>query len=164
MIAFLQDRLVWSCSPRDSQESSPAPQCRKINSLVLNLLYGPILTPVHDYWKNHSFDCTDLIWWSAISAFSYAKFVIAFPPRSKCLLISWLQTPSAVILEHKKIKSVTVSNFSSSICHEVILVFFSVFQIPYSSLYKLKHYFCLVVILWIQILKCILCISFKSFH
>ena len=44
-IAFLQDRLVWSCSPRDSKESSPAPQCRRINSLVLNLLYGPILIP-----------------------------------------------------------------------------------------------------------------------
>ena len=82
-----------------------------------------------------------------------SKFVIAFPSRSKCLLISWLQTPSTVILEHKKIKSVTVSNFSSSICHEVVLVFFSIFQIPYSSLYKLKHYFCLVVILWFKYLN-----------
>ena len=56
--------------------------------------------------------------------------VIAFLPRSKCLLISWLQSPSAVILEPKKIKSVTVSIVSPSICHEVmgpdatILVFF----------------------------------------
>jgi len=44
------------CSPRDSQESSPAPQFESINSLALSLLYGPILTSVHDYWKNHSFD------------------------------------------------------------------------------------------------------------
>ena len=47
-------------------------------------------------------------------------FVIVFLPRSKRLLISWLQSPSAVILEHKKIKSVTVSTVSPSICHEVI--------------------------------------------
>ena len=48
------------------------------------------------------------------------RFVIAFLPRSKCLLISWLQSPSAVILEPKKIKSVTVSIVSPSIYHEVM--------------------------------------------
>ena len=42
-------------------------QC--INSLVLSLLYGPTLTTVHDYWKNHSFDYTDLCWQSIVSAF-----------------------------------------------------------------------------------------------
>ena len=49
-----------------------------------------------------------------------SRFVIAFLPRSKCLLISWLQSPSTVILEPKKIKSVTVSIVSPSICHEVM--------------------------------------------
>ena len=49
-----------------------------------------------------------------------SKFVIAFLPRSACLLISWLQSPSAVILEPKKIKSVTISVVSPSICHEVM--------------------------------------------
>ena len=49
-----------------------------------------------------------------------SRFVIAFIPRSKHLLISWLQSPSAVILEPKKIKSVTVSIISPSICHEVM--------------------------------------------
>ena len=49
-----------------------------------------------------------------------SKFVIAFLPRSKSLLISWLQSPSAVILELKKIKSVTVSTVSPSICYEVM--------------------------------------------
>ena len=44
------------CSPWDSQESSPAPQSKSINSLALNLLYGPTLTSVHDSWKNRSFD------------------------------------------------------------------------------------------------------------
>ena len=49
-----------------------------------------------------------------------SRFVMALLPRSKCLLISWLQSPSAVILESKKINSVTVSIVSPSICHEVI--------------------------------------------
>ena len=49
-----------------------------------------------------------------------ARFVIAFLPRSKCLLISWLQSSSAVFLEPKKIKSVTAYTFSPSICHEVM--------------------------------------------
>ena len=49
-----------------------------------------------------------------------SRLVIAFLPRSKCLLISWLQSPSTVILEPKKIKSVTVSIVSSSVFHEVL--------------------------------------------
>ena len=49
-----------------------------------------------------------------------SRFVIAFLPRSKGFLISWLQSLSAVILEIKKIKSATVSTFSPSICQEVI--------------------------------------------
>ena len=47
------------------------------------------------------------------------RFVIAFLPRSKALLISWLQSSAAVVLEPKKIKSVTDSVVSPSICHEV---------------------------------------------
>ena len=49
-----------------------------------------------------------------------SRLVIAFLPRSKRLLISWLQSPSAMILEHKKIKSVTVSIVSPSVYHEVM--------------------------------------------
>ena len=49
-----------------------------------------------------------------------SRFVIAFPPRSKHLSMSWLQSLSAVILEPKKIKSLTVSIVSPSICHEVM--------------------------------------------
>ena len=56
-----------------------------------------------------------------------SRFVIAFLPRSKHLLISWLQSPSAVILEVKKIKSVTVSIVSPSICHEVIGLYALIF-------------------------------------
>ena len=49
-----------------------------------------------------------------------SSLVITFLPRSKCLLISWQQSPSAVILEPPKIKSATVSTISPSICHEVM--------------------------------------------
>ena len=49
-----------------------------------------------------------------------SRFVIALLPRSQCILISWLQSPSAVILEPKEIKSLTVSIVSPSICHEVM--------------------------------------------
>ena len=49
-----------------------------------------------------------------------SSLVIAFLPRSKCLLISWLQSPSVAILESKKVKSVIVSIVSPSICHEVM--------------------------------------------
>ena len=49
-----------------------------------------------------------------------SRLVIAFLPRSKCLLISWLQSPSVVILEPKKVNSVTVSIVSPSVCHEVM--------------------------------------------
>ena len=69
-----------------------------------------------------------------------SRLVIAFLPRSKCLLISWLQSPSAVIFEPKKIKSVTVSIVYPSICHEVrwldamILVFWMLSFKPTFSL------------------------------
>ena len=54
---LLKDGLVASpCSPRDSQESSPTPQFKRINSLALSFLYSLTLTSIHDYWKNHSFD------------------------------------------------------------------------------------------------------------
>ena len=67
---FLQDWLILSpCCPKDSQESSPAPQFESINSLVLSLLYGPALTSIHDYLENHSSDYTDFCWQSDVSDF-----------------------------------------------------------------------------------------------
>ena len=54
---FLQNGLVGSpCSPRDSQESSPTPQFKSINSSVLSFLHSPTFTSIHDHWKNHSLD------------------------------------------------------------------------------------------------------------
>ena len=56
-IDFLWDWLVWSpWSPRDSQESSPTPQFKSINSSVLSFVHSPTLTSIHDHWKNHSLD------------------------------------------------------------------------------------------------------------
>ena len=57
---FLLGLTGLICSPGDSQESSSAPQFEGIYSLALSLLYGPTLTSIHDYWKNHSFDYTKL--------------------------------------------------------------------------------------------------------
>ena len=66
-------------------------------------------------------DYMDLCQQSNVFLFNMlSSLVIAFLPRSKHLLISWLQSPSAVILEPQKIKSATVSTVSPSICHEVM--------------------------------------------
>ena len=117
---------IWAtrkapCGPRDSQESSPTPQFESINFSPLSLLYGPNFTSLQDYWKNHSFDYMAFAGKVIALLFNtLSRFVIAFLPMSKCLLIRWLQSPSAVILEPKKIKSVTVSIVSPSICHEVL--------------------------------------------
>ena len=63
----------------------------------------------------------DLCWESNVSAFYVlCRIVIAFFPKEQCLLTSWLQSSSAMILEPKKIKPVTVSIVSSIICHEIM--------------------------------------------
>ena len=56
-VDFLENWLVWSpWNPMDSQESSPTPQSKSINSSVLSFLRSPTLTSIHDHWKNHSLD------------------------------------------------------------------------------------------------------------
>ena len=88
---------------------------------MLSFLYGPIPTSIHDDWKTIA-----LIRWTFVSIVisllftMLSRLVIAFLPRSKRLSISWLQSPSEVILEPKKIKSLTVSIVSPSVCHEVM--------------------------------------------
>ena len=70
---FLWDGLVGSpCSPRDSQESSPTPQFKSINSSALSFLYSATLTSIHDYWKKLWLSSFDLCWESSVSAFEYA--------------------------------------------------------------------------------------------
>ena len=101
--------------------SSSTSQFKSINSTALSFLYGPTPTSLHDYWKNHSSDWMDNCWQSkSLISDILSSFIIAFLPRSKRLLISWLQSPSAVILEPPKIKSDSVSIVSPSISHEVM--------------------------------------------
>ena len=61
-----------SLQSKDSQESSPTPQFKSINSSALSFLYSPTLISIHDYRENHSLDKTDLCWRSNVSAFEYA--------------------------------------------------------------------------------------------
>ena len=64
-------------------------------SILRHFLYGPALTPIHDYWKNHSFEYIDLYRKAMSLLFNMqSSFVIAFLLRSKHLLISWLQSLS----------------------------------------------------------------------
>ena len=78
---------------------------KSINSSALSLLYGPTLTSIHDYWK-----IIAVTRWTFVGKIMSLLFnmlsrsIIAFLPRSKGLLISWLQSPSAVILEPPKNK------------------------------------------------------------
>ena len=100
-----------SLVPRDSREH----QSSKTSVLQHSAFFivCPAFTCVHDYWKEHSLDYTDLCQQSDVFVFNTLfRFVTVFLPRCNCLLISWLQSPSTVILEPKKRKSVTASTFS----------------------------------------------------
>ena len=122
-VDFLLDWLVWSpCSPRDSPESSLAPQFKSINSSALSLLYGPALTSIYDYWEKNIAMTRQIFVGKAMSLLfnTLSRFVVPFLLRTRHLLISWLQSLSIVILESKKKKSVTVSTFPQSVCHEVM--------------------------------------------
>ena len=101
---FLKDWLVGSpCSPRDSQESSPTPQFKSINSSALSFLQ--LSYPYMTTGKTIA-----LTWWifvgKVVSLFFniLSRLFIAFLPSSKHLLISWPQSPSAVILEPQENK------------------------------------------------------------
>ena len=101
--------------------TSPTPLFKSISSSAFSFLYSPTLTSVHDYWKTIA-----LIIWTFVGKVMCQLFnmlsslVITFLLRSRHLLISWLQSPSAVIFKPQKINLVTVSFISPSICHEVM--------------------------------------------
>ena len=126
---------------------SPTPQFKSINSSVLIFLYGPTLTSLHDYWKNHSF-------FGKVMSLLFnmlSSLVIAFLPKSKSLFISRLQSPSAVILEPKNIKSVTIFIVFPSIFHKVmgqdamILVFQ---MLSFKSAFSLSSFTFIKRLLW----------------
>ena len=86
-----------------SQESSPTPQVESISSLVLSLLFGLTLMSIHGYWKTIVLSTQTFV--SKVMSLLFnmlSMLVIAFLPRSKCLLISWLQSLSTVILSPRK--------------------------------------------------------------
>ena len=100
---------------------SPVLQFESINSLALSLLYSPTLTLYMTTRKTIALTIWTFVGKVLSLFFSMlSRLVKAFLPRSNCLLILWQQSPSAVILEPKKIKSVIVSTVYPSICHEVM--------------------------------------------
>ena len=76
---------LWA---RDSQDSSPTPQFKSINSSVLSFLYSPTLTTIPDYRKNHSFDHRDLCWQSNVSDFFFFLLLCVTPPSFHCNALS----------------------------------------------------------------------------
>ena len=103
---LLQNGLVGSsCSPRDSEESSPTPQFKSINSSALSFLHSPTLTSIRDQGYGKTIALTRQTFVGKVTSLLFnmlSRLVITFLPRSKRLLISWLQSPSAVILEPQK--------------------------------------------------------------
>ena len=101
---LLQNELVGSpCSPRDSQESSPTPQFKSINSSALSFLHSQLSHPYMTTGKTIALTRRTFI--GKIMSLLFiilSRLVITFLPRSTHLLISWLQSPSAVILEPPK--------------------------------------------------------------
>ena len=93
MADLLQNGLVGSpCSPRDSQESSPTPQFKSINSSAFSFLHSPTLTSIHDPGKNIALTRQTFVDKVMSLIFNMlSRFVIAFLPKSKHLLILWLQ-------------------------------------------------------------------------
>ena len=101
---FLEDwRVLSPCNARDSQESSPTPQFKSFSSSVLSFLIVELSHPYMTTGKTIA-----LTRWTIVCKIMsllfhmLSRLVITFLPRSKCLLISWLQSPCAVILEPKK--------------------------------------------------------------
>ena len=94
---------------------------RKHQFFSAEILYGPAFTCLHDNWENHSINYPNFGHQKDVFGFNMlSTSVIAFLPSSKCLLIPWQWSWFTMILEPKKIKSVTVSTFAPSICHEVM--------------------------------------------
>ena len=116
LISFRMDWLDLLAVQVDSQESSPTPQFKSINFLALSFLYSPTLTCIHDTGKTIALTRWTFVGKVMSLLFNMLpRFVIAFLQRSNHLLIAWLQSPSSVILESKKIKHVTISIVSPSI-------------------------------------------------
>ena len=101
------------CCPADFQESSPTPQFKNISFLVLSFLNGQLSHPYITTGKTIALTRRTFVGKVMSLLFNMlSRLVITFLPRSKRLLISWLQSPFAVILEPRKIKPATVFTVS----------------------------------------------------
>ena len=141
-VDFLKDWLVWSCCARGLK--SPLQHHSSKASILWRSAFFTVQLS-HPYMTAGK--AIALPRWTLVGKVMslllnmLSRLVITFLPRSKCLLISWLQSPSAVILEPPKIKSDTVSTVSLSICYEVmgsdamILVFWMFLHRCYTSLH-----------------------------
>ena len=146
----IQDWFPLGLTDLISLQSKGLFQCHSSKASILRHSAFFIVQLSHPYVTTGKI--TALTIWAFISKATFlffnmlSRFVIAFIPRSKCLLISWLQLPSAVILEPPKIKSVIVSIVSPSICHEVmgpdalILVFW---MLSFKLAFSLSSFTCI---------------------
>ena len=149
--------LVGSfCCPRDSQESSLAPRLESISSSVLSLLHGPAPTSVHNCWKIIAFTI-----WTFVSKMMsllsnmLSRFVIAFLPRSKYILILWLQWPSVTNC-HPKTNVLDLFRFFfksnlTSHCLSISTAFNLVTIITLKYIGNMKHFgsWCYRLLLWL---------------
>ena len=106
----MQESWVQSLGGEDPLEEAVATH----SSILAWRIHMDRSLPVYSPWGHKELGMTD-----KLNTAQY-RFFISFLPRNKCLLTSWLQSLSKVILEPKKIKSVTASSFPSSICYEVM--------------------------------------------
>ena len=143
-----RDRGAWWTAVYGVAQSLT--RLKGLSSSSSSLLYGPTLTSIHDNWKTKTLTIQTFV--SKLMSLLFnilSRFVIAFLPRDKCILISWMQSSSAVILEPKKMKSVTASTFPSSICQKVMgldamIIFWTLSFKPafsFSSLTLIKRLF-----------------------
>ena len=111
-------------------------QFKSINSSVLSFLYSPTLTSMHDYWKNHTLTRQTFVGKVMSLLFNMlSRLVIIFLPKSKYLFISWLQSPSTMILEPAKIKYIVSSSLIISSFVSIPSIIFALVYID-PSLFK----------------------------
>ena len=120
LIFFRMDWFDLLAVQGSSQQSSPTPQLKTSILLCSGFLIVQLSHPYMTTGKTIALTRWNFVGKVMSLLFNMlSRLVMAFLPRSKCLLISWLQSPSAVILQPAKIKSATVSTVCPSICHEV---------------------------------------------
>ena len=136
LLEIVKEREAWHASVHGVTKNQTRHQF-----LAFCLLYGPSLTSIHDHWEDHSLDYMDLCQQSNVSAFQHNCLglpQLSCKKQSSLDFMAEVTSPSAVILEPRKRKSVTTFNFSH-ICHEVmgpdatILVFLIFSFKPYLS-------------------------------